>query len=182
MKELKFYRTGLRDGSIPEERRRIVVADNPEAAITVRTKEHPETHHSDWYAWGCGMITIKADDDEILAEILRLNDPPRPISNEEARYMREGCSLCKGVTDWTQFLDGNHPEVEFHFCPACGRRISPLPKQATEYERIGRAVVEWVRTNPYAKPMRMEDDSQFGYAGAVEEIKQLIAKAREVKS
>jgi hypothetical protein len=166
-KEIRLYRTGLRNTPTPEERRRIVVADNPEAAITVRTKEYPETGHSDWYAWGCGTITIKADDDEILAEILRLNDPPRPISNEEARYMREGCSLCKGVTDWTQFLDGNHPEVEFHFCPSCGRRISPLTMPSN-----GDSVYKGGDCLNYQPPYKVDGRCQYpGYANACEVVK-----------
>jgi hypothetical protein len=74
------------------------------------------------------------------------------------------CQWCRDV------LRSEHEALE--------QQVVTLKKSA-EYERIGRAVVEWVRANPYAKPMRMEDDSQFGYAGAVEEIKQVIAKARE---
>lgn len=35
-----------------------------------------------------------------------------------------GCDLCRGITGgWKQFLDGNHPEVEFNYCPSCGRKI-----------------------------------------------------------
>lgn len=36
----------------------------------------------------------------------------------------EGCELCKGVTGWTQDLDDEHHEVEFLFCPKCGRPIT----------------------------------------------------------
>lgn len=37
------------------------------------------------------------------------------------RIRWKGCYLCKGVTGWTQDLDGEHHEVEFLFCPVCGR-------------------------------------------------------------
>ena len=36
----------------------------------------------------------------------------------------KGCSMCRGLTGWTQFLDGNHPEVEFNYCPICGRELA----------------------------------------------------------
>ena len=35
-----------------------------------------------------------------------------------------GCDMCRGLTKWVQFLDGNHPEVEFKYCPTCGRELA----------------------------------------------------------
>ena len=46
------------------------------------------------------------------------------LSALQERTQREkGCDMCRGLTRWVQFLDGNHPEVEFKYCPICGRRL-----------------------------------------------------------
>ena len=42
---------------------------------------------------------------------------------EKREKQNKGCDMCRGLTSWTQFLDGNHPEVEFKYCPICGREI-----------------------------------------------------------
>ena len=34
-----------------------------------------------------------------------------------------GCGLCRGMIEWIQFLDGNHPEEKMNYCPRCGRKI-----------------------------------------------------------
>lgn len=54
-----------------------------------------------------------------------------PAKLDRSRW--EGCTLCRGVTGWTQDLDDEHHEVEFLFCPVCGR---PLTEEA-------RAELEW---------------------------------------
>ena len=40
------------------------------------------------------------------------------------KEQNNGCDMCRGLTGWTQFLDGNHPEVEFKYCPICGRELA----------------------------------------------------------
>lgn len=36
---------------------------------------------------------------------------------------KQPCKICNGITEWTQFLNGNLPNVKFNFCPVCGRPI-----------------------------------------------------------
>ncbi len=42
-------------------------------------------------------------------------------------YIEDGieikCSLCDGITEWIQYLDGSHPAEKFNFCPRCGRKL-----------------------------------------------------------
>lgn len=52
----------------------------------------------------------------------RQEDRSVPAGLDRSRWV--GCSLCKGVTGWTQDLDDEHHEVEFLFCPVCGRPIT----------------------------------------------------------
>lgn len=42
---------------------------------------------------------------------------------QERTQRGDGCIYCYGITKWVQFLDGNHPEVEFNYCPICGRKL-----------------------------------------------------------
>lgn len=62
---LDLYRTGLRNGGSEK----IVTADNPEAAIAERTKEKPNHKvkglHSSWYAWGCGVVSVKINSEAL---------------------------------------------------------------------------------------------------------------------
>ena len=57
-----------------------------------------------------------------------------------------GCDMCRGITKWVQFLDGNHPEVEFKYCPTCGRELvgatKVTVKKKTNKEREIEAIAE----------------------------------------
>lgn len=54
--------------------------------------------------------------------IAALHSQKTPAKLDRSRW--EGCILCEGVTGWTQDLDEEHHEVEFLFCPSCGRPIN----------------------------------------------------------
>lgn len=89
----------------------------------------------------------------------------------------KGCNMCRGLTSWIQFLDGNHPEVEFKYCPICGRKLAEAVKvkvkKKTKEEREIEAIAEVIEMGECFFGV---DPGYFGIPGS-REIELAQAKA-----